>query len=208
MKKIATTLAVVSAAALMTACGGGGGSSGAVSAEYQITLQADKVKLPVNVANVYPGISVYSPFTTVLHVNATVGGAPIPNMDENTFACNISSGLKVGALYYLDGVEEFRDAFERKVFALHGYHHRVGSGERVHGDESERRRTVDDQVVVVVSHLFEQSLEHPLAVLLVDEFKLRAHKVDARAHKVEFVHTRAAFGAAQRIAVDKTLINR
>ena len=106
MKKIATTLAVVSAAALMTACGGGGGSSGAVSAEYQITLQADKVKLPVNVANVYPGISVYSPFTTVLHVNATVGGAPIPNMDENTFACNISSGLKVGALYYLDGKDE------------------------------------------------------------------------------------------------------
>ena len=86
MKKIATTLAVVSAAALMTACGGGGGSSGAVSAEYQITLQADKVKLPVNVANVYPGISVYSHFTTVLQVNATVGGAPIPNMEENTIA--------------------------------------------------------------------------------------------------------------------------
>ena len=49
MKKIATTLAVVSAAALMTACGGGGGSSGAVSAEYQITLRADKNQLPVNI---------------------------------------------------------------------------------------------------------------------------------------------------------------
>lgn len=107
MKKIATTLAVVSAAALMTACGGGGGSSGAVSAEYQITLGTDgKRQLPVNVANVSPGIGVYSPFTTVLHVNATVGGAPIPNMDDGAFACNISSGLKVGALYYLDGKDE------------------------------------------------------------------------------------------------------
>ena len=86
MKKIATTLAVVSAAALMTACGGGGGSSGAVSAEYQITLRADKVKLPVNVALVQPLLSYYSPFTTALYVNATVGGAPIPNLDENTFA--------------------------------------------------------------------------------------------------------------------------
>ena len=66
MKKIATTLAVVSAAALMTACGGGGGSSGAVSAEYQITLRADKVRLPVNVAKTPPGVGVYSPFTTVV----------------------------------------------------------------------------------------------------------------------------------------------
>lgn len=112
MKKIATTLAVVSAAALMTACGGGGGSSGAVSAEYQITLRADKVRLPVNVAKTPPGVGVYRPFTTVVYVNATVGGAPIPNLEEDsTFGCNISSGLGVGALYYLDGKEEHDGAF-------------------------------------------------------------------------------------------------
>ena len=66
MKKIATTLAVVSAAALMTACGGGGGSSGAVSAEYQITLRADKSQLPLNIDGYPASNGVYAPFTRLL----------------------------------------------------------------------------------------------------------------------------------------------
>lgn len=53
-----------------------------------------------------PLLSYYSPFTTALYVNATVESAPIPNLDKNTFACNISSGLNVGALYYPDMDDE------------------------------------------------------------------------------------------------------
>lgn len=104
---------LATAAAVLSACGGGGeGSSGTVSAEYKITLTADKVQLPINIQGRYPGdelgytgTGVYSPYTTVLHVNATVANATIPGGEE-TFACNLVSGLKDSALYYLDGDEE------------------------------------------------------------------------------------------------------
>lgn len=107
MNKILNGFALAAVAGL-SACGGGGGSAGAGSGgvapgEYQVYLQADKMQLPLNVGGVGPGISAYRPFTTVIHVNASVAGAPIPDGKDGVFGCNLSSGLKTGALYYLDG---------------------------------------------------------------------------------------------------------
>ena len=87
---------------MVGAVGGGGGSSGTVSAEYQISLRADKTELPVNIANVQAGQGVYRPFTTTLYVQATKNGQPIPG-GEKIFACNVAGGLNAGSLYYLDG---------------------------------------------------------------------------------------------------------
>ncbi len=92
-------------AALLSACGGGGGSPGQTDENYKITLRAEKTTLPVNVGNYPVGIGVYAPFTTVLYVNATKGGAPIPG-GENIFGCNTDYGLSSGPLYYLDGDSE------------------------------------------------------------------------------------------------------
>ena len=92
-------------AVLVAGCGGGGGSPGDSTLEYQITLRADKVKLPVNIAHELPSIGTSAPYTTTLYVNATEGGNPIIGT-TNAFACNVDKGLDVGALYYLDGKPE------------------------------------------------------------------------------------------------------
>ena len=105
MKKTLKFFSLVAIAAAVSACGGGGGSSGAVSAEYQITLRADKLQLPTNIGNVQVGQGVYSPYTTTLYVNATVNGQPIPGGDK-IFGCNVEGGLASGSLYYLDGNPE------------------------------------------------------------------------------------------------------
>ena len=55
MKKTWKFFSLVAIAAAVSACGGGGGSSGAVSAEYQISLRADKLQLPTNIGNVTAG---------------------------------------------------------------------------------------------------------------------------------------------------------
>ena len=104
MRKLGLALGL-SMTALVVACGGGGGSAGTVSAEYQITLSADKTQLPINTGHMGPGKGVEYPYTTVLHVNATVAGQPIPGGEE-IFGCNLSGGLNSGALYYLDGNED------------------------------------------------------------------------------------------------------
>ena len=100
--------ALLLASALLSACGGGGGSAGQTDENYKITLRAEKTTLPVNVGNYPAGIGVYSPFTTVLYVNATKGSSPIPG-GENIFGCNTDYGLSSGPLYYLDGDSEHED---------------------------------------------------------------------------------------------------
>ena len=105
MKKTWKFFSLVAIAAAASACGGGGGSSGTVSAEYQITLRADKLQLPANIGNVPAGQGVYRPYTTTLYVNATVNGQPIPG-GEDIFGCNVEGGLASGSLYYLDGDPE------------------------------------------------------------------------------------------------------
>ena len=91
--------------AALSACGGGGGSSGETNENYSITVRADKNQLPINIAGVQPGISVYRPYTTTLYVDARKGGAPIPGGEE-IFGCNVAGGLGSGSLYYLDGDPE------------------------------------------------------------------------------------------------------
>ena len=96
MKALGIALGL-SLAALVSGCGGGGGSPGNTTLEYQITLRAEKVKLPINIGNVLPSIGTTAPYTTVLYVNATEGGNPIIGTTE-AFACNVDVGLDVGAL--------------------------------------------------------------------------------------------------------------
>ena len=91
-------LSTLLVAAVLSACGGGGGSPGATDENYKITLRAEKTTLPVNVGNYPAGIGVYAPFTTILYVNATKGGAPIPG-GEGIFGCNTDYGLGSGPLY-------------------------------------------------------------------------------------------------------------
>ena len=93
------------AVAALAGCGGGGGSGGESSGPYSITLRTDKTQLPLNAADVPPGIGTYNPFTTTLYVQATESGRPIPG-GESVFACNMQGGLESGALYYLDGNSE------------------------------------------------------------------------------------------------------
>jgi hypothetical protein len=111
MRKLFKTVLLAVAAATLGACGGGGGSPGDTSLPYTISLKADTTLLPINLANEtpgfgnYSGIGAYARYTTVLHVQAMEGGKPIQD-GEKMFACNLSGGLKSGALYYLDGKDE------------------------------------------------------------------------------------------------------
>ena len=95
-------------ATLLSSCGGGGGSPGDTTLEYKLTLRADKVRLPINISGAGPSIGTYAPYTSVLYIEATEGGNPIIGTVE-AFACNLSSGLDVGSLYYLDGKSEHED---------------------------------------------------------------------------------------------------
>lgn len=108
MKISKGTLLVAACATILAACGGGGGSSGESHSPYVMSLNAEKMQLPVNDLGAGPGIGAGAPFTTTVYVEATEDGRPIPGGD-NVFSCNIVNGLSSGYLYYLDGAAEHED---------------------------------------------------------------------------------------------------
>ncbi|CAN7250451.1 Ig domain-containing protein [Acidovorax sp. Leaf78] len=99
-------LSTILLASFAASCGGGGGSPGTTTEPYSISLRADKVQLPLNIAGARPGIGVSSPYTTTLYVEARKGSVAIPGGTAEVFGCNISGGLSSGSLYYLDGKAE------------------------------------------------------------------------------------------------------
>ena len=88
-------------------------------------------------------------------------------------------------LHYLDGVEQFADAFEGEVLALYGYDDAVGCRQGVDRDESEAGAAVDEDVVVVLYDGGKQFLHDALLVLEVQQFYLSSDEVDVGGHDVE-----------------------
>lgn len=112
---LARGIALAGVAATLVACGGGsgGGSTGGVTGaptpanQYEISIRADRASLPLNIANMPPGIGIDAPYTTTVYVEARRKntGDPIPG-GADVFACNMEAGVDSGALYYLDGDPE------------------------------------------------------------------------------------------------------
>ncbi len=85
----------------------------------------------------------------------------------------------------LDGVHQRRQPFQRIVLRLDRDQHRVGRGQGVHGQKPQRRRAVDEDVIVIIPEQGDGLLEHALPGDGVDELDLDAHQVDAGRHHVE-----------------------
>ena len=76
---------------------------------------------------------------------------------------------------------------EGEVFALEGDQHRLGGRQRVDGQQPERGRTVDQDVVVPVLGPGERPLEGLLAGDLGDEHDLGPRQVDVGRNQIETV---------------------
>ena len=90
----------------------------------------------------------------------------------------------------IDGRDELAQALEGVVLALDRDEDGVGGGERVHGQEPERGRAVEEDVVVAVADRLEESCEAALALAERRELDLRAGERDRRRHEREPVDRR------------------
>ena len=110
------------------------------------------------------------------------------------------------ALDDFDGVEQFADSLKCEVFTLHGYYHRIGCSQGIHGNQSERWRTVNQDIVVVSPDRLQQVLYHLLAVVDVEHLYLCSHKVDVARYDVEPVDVCGVHGVSHVGMVDDALI--
>ena len=77
----------------------------------------------------------------------------------------------------LDGIEQRRQPFQGVVLALHGNHDAVGGDQRIHRKHGERRRAVDDDVVVLLSYRLQRVPQTQLPGELVQQRNLRAGEI-------------------------------
>ena len=88
-------------------------------------------------------------------------------------------------LYYAYCVEQFADTLEGEVFGLYGYDYRVGCRKGVDSDEAERRRAVDENIIVAFGHRAQHVEEYFFAVGFTYQFELGSCKVYARSDQIE-----------------------
>ena len=87
--------------------------------------------------------------------------------------------------HLVDGLDEQRHAAQREELALERDQHAVARGERVDGEQAERRLAVDEDDVVVGRDPAQHAREDLLAGDLGDEVHLGRREVDVRRDHVE-----------------------
>ena len=82
----------------------------------------------------------------------------------------------VSAFHDLDGLGELGETFQREVFRRHRDEDGIGCDEAVERDEAQRRRAVDQDIVIGKPDADERHFEALHAVFQFDQFDLRTGK--------------------------------
>ena len=110
-------------------------------------------------------------------------------------------------LYNLYSIEQFTDAFKGEIFTLHGDDDGVGSGQGIDGDESERRRAVNEYVVVLFVDGCEKTFEDKFAPLETQHFDFCAYEVNVGRNNVEPFDVGGVDGFVNVHSVDDTFVD-
>src|SRR6266567_4441304 len=85
----------------------------------------------------------------------------------------------------MNSVEELGKALQCVVFTLQRNKKGVGSGEHVDRDEAQRRRTIDEDEVIMVAYRSHAVPHHPFAVRAGNKLDLGASEIRRRRYDVE-----------------------
>ena len=107
-----------------------------------------------------------------------------------------------------DGVEKLGDSLQCEIFSLHGNDHGVCRGQCVDRYKSERRRAVDQYVVILVLDGSDCLFQYILTRRLVDKLNFSACQVDARPDKIKPLAAGGYLGSLHRIVIDQTFVDR
>ena len=107
-----------------------------------------------------------------------------------------------------DGVKQFADSLQCEIFRLHRDNYRIGSRKGVDRYQPQRRRTVNQHIVIFRRHGTQQTRHHLFPVRLVNQLKLGTGKVDTRPYEVETFDTCSNLRPVDRILIDQAFINR
>jgi len=92
-------------------------------------------------------------------------GAVVVHRQQHAFDSEV--GIE-GSSHPLDGLHELTDSLECQVFALQRDQHRVRGYKGVQSEETQRRRAVDEDVVIEFTDFFDLALQYEFTTVPVD----------------------------------------
>src|SRR5699024_10170423 len=92
----------------------------------------------------------------------------------------------------VDGLHQQRHSAQGEEFGGQRDDHAVGGGQRVNGQQAQRRLAVDEHHIVVVDDMAQRALEHLLAGNLVDQLHFGGGQVDVCREQVDVLHVGVA----------------
>ena len=96
----------------------------------------------------------------------------------------------------VDGCHQLRQTFQSVVFALHRDHDLVGTAQCIDGEQSQRRRAIQDEVVVLVAKGSEYLLQSCMTSWRIHQFEVDTHQILRRRKQVQVFD----FGLNQNVA--------
>src|SRR5690349_956631 len=107
----------------------------------------------------------------------------------------------------LDGIEKLAQTFKSEVLALYWNNDRISRGEGIDGDQTQRRRAVNDNVVVVVLDLAESIAHFFFTAFDAYHFDFSTHEIDVRGKHVQKLQFVFYDGFVRIYSVNHTLVN-
>ena len=90
---------------------------------------------------------------------------------------NLEPRIKV-TLHAIDRLHQMRQAFQRIELALHRHEHGIGCAKRIERQQSQRRRAINQHMIVGQGDSGERIGKTIFAPFEIDEFKFGAGKLD------------------------------
>ena len=85
----------------------------------------------------------------------------------------------------VNGIQQLRKPFKGVVLALHGNEHRVGGGEHVDGEETERWGAVDEDVIISIADRRNRLSHRHLTIRPVYQLHLGARQIGCRGGDIQ-----------------------
>ena len=104
-------------------------------------------------------------------------------------------------------IKQFSESFECEILALHGDDNRVGSHQGVEGHQSERRRTVNEDEVVVVLDVGDSILHAVLAAVVGNHLDFGTDQMDSGGHEVKVRGFGFHHSLRSHLAVHDAIVN-
>jgi hypothetical protein len=116
-------------------------------------------------------------------------------------------------LHLLDCLQKLRQSFEREELTLQWHENRICCGHRVDRQQVERWRTVDQDVIEILSTRAAIELPQGIAqaegaIALLTDFKLEARQVERRRGDVKLGHAGLQDGVAHRHRAGEHIVSR